>query len=152
MFVSFLHDYDYNMPLMDALGDPELPVMRRLLAGASMDVGLDNAYYSTGELVEVFQKLSADKAAKIDPKQSVGAAHLDHVLLGEGDDYQRRLFWLLSETDVDVALLDLNWLMQLLGQRASMSRVFREYGVSGPEHPGRYVETDDIGCTPFGYD
>lgn len=152
MLETCLSDYDFNLPLIDALNNPGLSVTCRLLAGASMDTQLSDGYYSAMQVLEAFRYLEADKDARVDPEESIGSAMIDHLLAGEGDDYQRRLYYLVSEAPVSETVNDLRWLTDLLATRVGMLKVFDKHHLRIPELPGRYVETDDIGCVPFGYD
>lgn len=152
MLATYLNDYDFNLPLMDALDNSGLSVMCRLLAGASMDTKLSDGYYSAMEVLEAFRCLEADKDARVDPEDSLGSAMIEHLLAGEGDDYQRRLYYLVSEAPVSEAVSDLKWLTDVLAARVKMLKVFDQHRIPLVNLPGRYVETDDIGCVPFGYD
>lgn len=164
MMKQFLADYSYNLPLLDALNDPGLPTIRRILAGSAMDTSLDDGYYSTVELYDAFKVLTADLGASVDPDDSLGTAMVEHLLGGEGDDYQRRLYYLISEIPVAEAMGHLYWLTTLLGPRASMWKVLVGAGIAPPPSPGRRcgsawnaeTQTWDVeqamGVRPFGYD
>ena len=55
-----LRDFDFDIGLRDAFEDRTLSISRRLLAGATMGVDLDTAYYSITEMLEAFTALNAD--------------------------------------------------------------------------------------------
>lgn len=55
-----MRGYDYDLPLKDALNDRELSVDRRVMAGATVGIGLDVAYLSVCQLEEAFAALAMD--------------------------------------------------------------------------------------------
>lgn len=164
MLPHYLTDYNFNLPLDDALADPELSITRRILAGASCDTQLQDGYFSAYEMMEAFKVLVQDRWANVDPEESLGSAMIEHLLAGEGDDYQRRIYYMISEIDVNEAFADLTWLVDLLRKRVGMLDAFDGVRVALPTLPGRMAESawDDetqtwnvdraIGVRPFGYD
>ena len=154
MIGQFLTKTVFNLALEDAFNDPETTITRRLLAGASLDTQLTDGYFSVVQLYEAFRILAADLAAGLDgdDDDSLGGAMVEHLLAGEGDDYQRRLYYIVSERPSSEALADLHWLAKLMKSREAMYKVFVDAGVRLPTLPGRQIEIDKIGCTPFVYD
>lgn len=154
MLNKFLTGIPYNLLLEDAFNDPETTISRRLLAGVALDTQITDGYYSTFQLYEAFKLLAADIAAGVSAEDddSIGAAMIEHLLAGEGDDYQRRLYYLVSEKPAAEAVGDLHWLTTLLGPRAAMFKILRETGVRMSPLPGREVDIEKVGCIPFGYD
>jgi hypothetical protein len=65
---DMMRGYDYDLPLYDVLnnneknenGDPVVSADRRVLAGATIGIGLDLAYLAITELQEAFETLAAD--------------------------------------------------------------------------------------------
>ena len=108
------------------------------------------------ELLEGFQALQVDIKAKLPAHApSEGEARIRHILEGEGDDYQRRLYYIVSERPVSDAIRDLEWLTDLLHGRARMVRTLREAGAKVPPLPGSDGAAGDdptgpIGCRPYG--
>lgn len=150
---AFLEPYDFNLPLRDALNDPALSPDRRVMAAAAMRQHLDDAYYAAMELLEAFRALRKDIDAELAPEtRSEGEARVKHILEGDGDDYQRRLYYLLSERPVTEAVADLEWLTRLTWERARMARTLRGAGARIALTPGSDPEDgyDPIGCRPFG--
>ena len=153
---ALLEPYDINLPLRDALEDPTLAPDRRALAAVAFRQEPNDAVYSAMEVLEAFQALEADMEAQLPtdaPRE--GEARIRHILDGEGDDYQRRLYYILSERPVNQAIRDLEWLTDLLYGRARMVRTLREAGAKMPPLPGTDREAGDestgpIGCRPFG--
>ena len=130
----YLSSYDFNLPLLDAFADENLSLSRRLLAGVAMSQGLDFAYYSTMQLLQAFQQLEVDR--REGNADGRAAAMFKDILEAEGCDYQRRVYYLVSDLELFVALGDLAWLVDLLDARAQMFRVFRELGATVPAIPG----------------
>lgn len=151
MLNKYLTGFEYNLGLEDAISDPQSTVVRRQLACVSLDTDIQDGYYSAFEVRKAFRVLVEDHRAKVDPNDSLGSAMIEHILVGEGDDYQRRLYYLVSEVPVEQAADDLHWLTTLLEARASMFKVLRDAGVRMPVLPGRRVNTETFGCRPFGY-
>lgn len=150
MMKDYLATYDFNLPLKDAFGNGALSMSRRMLAGAAMGQGLDDAYYSAHELLEALRTRAADHDAGVEADASLGQDMIDHILAGEGDDYQRRLYYVVSELDLGEAIGDLAWLVAELKGRGLMAKVFRQAGVPLPPLPGYRGPVERIGCRPFG--
>ena len=136
MITEMLAGYDFNLPLVDALDDHTLSADRRALAAVSMRLGLDDAHFSAHELLEAFRTLETDARLNIGANASEGMASIDQILQADGDDYQRRLYWILSELPVGDAVMDLVWLTELLHGRATMYRALTESGTRMPDVPG----------------
>ncbi|WIW89629.1 hypothetical protein K3M67_06635 [Sphingobium sp. V4] len=152
---ALLETYDINLPLRDALNDPALSPDRRALAAAAFRQDVDDAFYSAMELLDALQAVEADMGAVPSGVESEGQARLRHILNGEGDDYQRRLYYILSERPVSPAIRDLEWLTDLLHGRSRMVRTLREAGAPVPRMPGadrhrQELSSGPIGCRPFG--
>jgi hypothetical protein len=151
---AFLEPYDWNLPLIDALDDPSLGSDRRALAAAAMRQDLDDGYYAATELLDAFRALASEIEAGLRSRDfSEGEARVKHILDGEGDDYQRRLYYLLAERPVMQAVVDLEWLVALMKGRAGMVRVLRQADACITALPGadQAGEDDPIGCRPFGH-
>jgi hypothetical protein len=136
MIRRLLGGYDFNLPLHDALADPTLSPDRRALAAVSMRQGLDDALFSAHELLEAFRTIETDHRLGVAPDASEGAAAINAILVADGDDYQRRLHWMLSEVAVADAISDLVWLTELLRGRAVMHRTVQEIGARTGQVPG----------------
>lgn len=151
---ALLEPYDWNLPLKDALDDRALSADRRGLAAAAMRQDLDDGYYGAAELLEAFRALERDIDAGVRPHAySEGEARMNHILEGDGDDYQRRLYYLLAERPVADAVKDLEWLVDLMKGRAGMYRTLRRAGARVGLLPGadQVGGSDPIGCRPFGH-
>ena len=136
--------YDYELPMMDALNDPELSLSRRLLAGAVVGEGLDTAYFAITELLEAFVALEAD--VRSGQRHGEGYLALEEIL-GAGNPMQMKAWHLLHELAIPQAMTDLAWLKSLTYQRARMSRVLRE--VTLPVH---YTPARDLVEVPTAAD
>lgn len=148
---AFLAGYEFNLPLTDALNDKSMSIPRRMIAGASLKQGLNDAYYSAQEVLEAYRAILADSISGVSEDDGEGSAMIEHLLMGDGDDYQRRLHYILSEEPVAEAVADLEWLVNVLDGRAKMFRVFRERGLPMPLIPGYAGPIEDRGCRPFGH-
>ena len=151
MMKDYLESYDFNLPLWDAFKDPAMSMTRRLIAAVAMKQSLDDAYFGIGEIVEAFEHLVADAEANVAAAQSEGADRIAHMLRADGDDFQRRVYYLLSETPVEEALGDLRWLMAILEGRAKMYRVIEASGAPMPVLPGDTGPIEGFGCLPYPY-
>ena len=140
MIKTMLAGYDFNLPLLDALDDGGLSADRRALAAVSMRQGLDDALFSAHELLEAFRTLETDARLGIAATDSEGMAAIDAILQAGGDDYQRRLYWILSESPVGDAVTDLIWLTEVLRGRAVMYRALTESGARMPHVPGTALD------------
>jgi len=136
MISEMLAGYDFNLPLRDALDDRTLSPDRRALAAVSVRQGLDDALFSAHELLEAFRLLETDDRLGVAPADSAGAAAIEAILVADGDDYQRRIYWILSERPVSEAVCDLVWLAEILHGRASMYRAVTETGARRGPVPG----------------
>lgn len=118
--------HDFEQALTDQLDDTELAPQRRVLAGSAIGVELDLAWLSTGELLEAFEALASDIANGVshgEGKEALGA------IIGDANPFQMRLWYLLSDTPIDMAIDDLTWLKGLLYARGRASILLREAGV-----------------------
>ena len=140
MIKQLLDNYDFNLPLLDAFEDrarsegDELSMTRRMLAGAAMPEGLDSAYYLTMELFQAFEMLCEDRRQGVN--DGLGAAKIREIIDADSTDYQRRIYYIVSDLAVYEALGDLAWLVRLTGERARMFPVIREAGAMMPLIPG----------------
>lgn len=139
---ELLRSYDFNLPLEDAVRDPAASRSRKMLALAAMGQGLDDAYYSTMQVFEAVERVAADRRGGIEDGE--GKAMLAEILAGEGDDYQRRLFYIVSELDLYEAMADLAWLVQLARARARMFPAIQEAGASMPLIPTAVIAENSL--------
>ena len=115
--------YDYELPLMDVLNDPELSVTRRLLAGAAVGESLDTAYFAVCELLEAFGDLLNDM--RRDERRGQGYLALEEILRAK-NPFQMRVWYLVHELEARAAAVELAWLKTLTYQRGRMTAVLRE--------------------------
>ncbi len=123
--------YDYDLPLMDALDNPELSVTRRVLAGAMIGEGLDTAYFASSEMAEAFLALATDARHKI--RHGEGFLALESILT-QKNPFQMRLWYLLAEKALGETVFDLVWLQNLAYARGRMAQILRAEAL-----PLRYV-------------
>lgn len=129
-----MRGYDYDMPLLDALGDPELSVARRVLAGAMIGEGLDTAYFATCEMVEAIGALEVDRMKGV--RVGEGVLVMEEILKDK-NPLQMKLWHLVCERAVCEAMLDLAWLKSLTYRRGRMARVLRDENLSVEYVPAR---------------
>jgi hypothetical protein len=101
-----MRGYDYDLPLKDVLNDTEVADDRRVLAGATIGVGLDTAYFAISQLEEAYATLAN--------------------ILNDRSPFQMRLWYLLYDTPIDVAQEQLAWLKSLTYRRGRMAKVMRD--------------------------
>jgi hypothetical protein len=135
-----LDGYDYELPLMDALADPDLPVRRRLLAGATVGIGLDIVHFAVSEMTEAFWLLKDE--TERGKNCSEGYLMLE-AILEEKNAFQMRLWHLLDETPLNDAAYDLAWLKALTYQRGQMANSVRKAGL-----PVIYASAADLLADP----
>ena len=122
-----MRGYDYDLPLRDVLNDPEMPDDRRVLAGATIGIGLDTAYFAIGELLEAFSTLANDLSNAV--REGEGCKDLEEILRDK-NPFQMRLWYLLYDTTLDQARSDLAWLKALTYQRGRAAKVMRDEKLS----------------------
>ncbi len=128
---DMMRGYDYDLPLLDVLnnnekddnGDPQVSVDRRVLAGATVGIGLDVAYLSTTELLEAYTALANDLANGIGDGE--GHKNLEEILR-EQSPFQMRLWYLLYDTPIEQAISELTWLQSVTYRRGRMCIVMRD--------------------------
>lgn len=126
-----MRGYDYDLPLYDVLnnneknenGDPVISADRRVLAGATIGIGLDLAYLAIAEMQEAFEALAADVGNGV--MDGEGSRDIAEILSAQ-NPFQMRLWYLLYDTPFEQAHEDLCWLKSLTYRRARMCVVSRE--------------------------
>ncbi|RYF16676.1 MAG: hypothetical protein EOO77_12290 [Oxalobacteraceae bacterium] len=118
-----MRGYDYDLPLKDVLNDVEESDDRRVLAGATIGVGLDTAYLAISELEEAFGTLANDVSNGV--HQGEGRKDLEEILRDK-NPFQMRLWYLLYDTPIDLAQSQLAWLKSLTYRRGRMAKVMRD--------------------------
>lgn len=122
--------YDFELPLHDALNDPELDPIRRALASIAIGTGLDD-----GHLAAAARRFAADRAAGVSDEAGEGVRRLRSILAADCDDYQRALWSAVSRCPREVAADHLAWLTNLMRARASMFQAIRSSGACMPLLP-----------------
>ena len=118
-----MRGYDYDLPLKDVLNDPEESDDRRVLAGATIGIGLDTAYLAISELEEAFATLANDVSNGV--RQGEGRKDLEEILRDK-NPFQMRLWYLLHDTPIDLAQSQLAWLKSVTYRRGRMAKVMRD--------------------------
>ena len=133
----YLAWYDFELPLRDALNDPELDLVRRALAPIAVGTSLDDGHLAAAELAGAARQLATDRAAGVPDQAGEGVRRLRSILVAECDDYQRALWCTVSRCRPDLAADHLAWLAELMRARASMFLAIRGSGACMPLLPQR---------------
>lgn len=121
MIADYLATFDFSMPLIDAVNDPDLPGVRSELAALALGEGLDSGYYEAREVAEVFLDVLREANAEITDPHSPARNRLVE-LHDDGSPYQRRLIDRVETLPLAEAAFDLVWLADLMRGRADMYR------------------------------
>jgi hypothetical protein len=121
-------NYDYDLPLMDVLNDPEKGPQSRMVAAALLGQDLNTAYYATVEVLEAFEQLRSDYEMKLHPGE--GFAMME-AILKDRNPLQMRLWHMLDDVSFEVAIMVLSEAKQLAYDRGRMCRVLVKEGFSG---------------------
>ncbi|SEJ91658.1 hypothetical protein SAMN05518849_11831 [Sphingobium sp. AP50] len=125
MIRDYLASYDFNLPLDDAIRDPDLPLVRRRLASLAQSEGLDGGYYEAQELAEAFLDAAYEANAQIMDGDSPARLRLNDILARDLA-YQHELFEELCHLPLADAAAHLCWLADLMKTRADMARPVAE--------------------------
>lgn len=121
MIANYLAGFDFNLPLIDEVNDPDLPGVRSQIAAIALGEGLDSGYYEVQELAEAFLEAAREANAEITDPDSRARQRLAE-LLDRASPYQRGLFDTVAELPLADAASDLVWLTGLMRNRADMYR------------------------------
>ncbi|GLT01043.1 hypothetical protein GCM10007897_24340 [Sphingobium jiangsuense] len=121
MIETYLADYDFNLPIEDAVADPDLPAVRARLASLARGEGLDGGYYEAQELAEAFLEAAREANAGNEDPDSPARVRLSDILDRAGD-YQGVLFDEVAALPLADAAAHLCWLAELMRGRADMYR------------------------------
>src|SRR3546814_17178663 len=108
MIADYLATFDFNMPLIDAVNDPDLAGMRSAIAALALGEGLDSGYYEARELAEVFLDAAREATAEIAAPNSPASARLAD-LLDRGSSYMRCMFATVQTLTLATAPSDTFW-------------------------------------------
>jgi len=121
MIADYLATFDFNLPLIDAVNDPDLTGVRSEIAALALGIGLDSGYYEAQELAEAFLDAAREANAEITDPNSPARNRLAEIL-DRGSTYQRCLFDKVATLPLADAASDLVWLAGLMRDRADMYR------------------------------
>lgn len=137
---DFLGTVDLDITLRDVALDPLNSPTRRMIANAAIGVEPEDAYYSTGELLEAVQWVHEG--------QPGGKARLARLLANQCDDFQRCLYYAIEGRGVVQMMDDLEWLKTLLQARAQMCLRYARAGESFVPLRRPYVAEAPGGLVP----
>lgn len=121
MIETYLTGFDFNLPLTDAVNDPDLADVRSQLAAVALGEGLDGGYYEAQELAEAFLEAAREANAGITNPDSPARERLVEIL-DRNSPYQRGLFNTVSTLPLADAASHLVWLTGVMRNRADMCR------------------------------
>lgn len=133
---AMLYGYDFDLPLTDALDDPELAPERRALAALAIGTALDGGHTAAAELAEAVRQLAANREAGVPDGIGEGARAVRRILREPGSDYPRALWYAVSRCSPRVAAEHLAWLAELMLARGAMVHVLLASGAFLPLLPG----------------
>ena len=137
-----LGKFDLDIALRDASLDELNRPPRRSLANASIGVESFDAYYAARELFETLEAVHEGKSG--------AKRKLSQVLSCPCDDFQRNLYYTVAGRGVIQMLDDLEWLLDLLQARCSLSGEFFRSGQYPVLQVNPYVSAEPDGPTPAG--
>lgn len=132
--------FDLDIALRDASLDEYNRPTRRSLANASIGVESFDAYYSAQELFEALQAVHDGLPA--------AQRKLTQVLSCQCDDYQRCLYYTMAGRGVIQMLDDLEWLIDLLRARCTVSASLFKSGKHPVVQINPYVSAEPDGPVP----
>ena len=80
MIADYLAKFDFNLPLIDAVNDPNLAGVRSEIAALALGEGLDSGYYEAQELAEAFLEAARETNAGITDPDSPARDRLADIL------------------------------------------------------------------------
>lgn len=134
---TWLETYDFNLPLLDALNDPEIKDVRVQLAALSLGEGLDSGYYEAAELADAVAAMWSEAQDQVRYRLSEAKIALADLLDRAGPGYQLSLYSVVKSLPPSAAAHHLSWLAGQMKTRADMFRVIRDAGVVAPALPIR---------------
>ena len=130
-------DFDLDLGLEDASLDRAVAPTRRMIAAASLGLGVNDAFYAAREL--------ADAVRWVHEGVPGGKARLTAILANRCDDYQRCLYFCLAGRGVVAMLDDLDWLVAALRTRGDLARDQRRRRLSVARSDSPYVAAEADG-------
>lgn len=129
MIADYLAGFNFNLPLIDAVNDRDLPGVRSQIAAVALGEGLESGYYEVQELAEAFLEAAREGNAEITDPGSPAREHLAEIL-DRASPYQRGLFNTVAKLPLADAAGDLAWLTKLMRNRADMYRLVEAARIS----------------------
>ena len=121
MIAHYLATFDFNLPLVDAVNDPDLADVRSELAALALGEDLDGGYYQSQELAEAFLEAACEANAGVTDAHSPARERLADML-ERNSPYQRCLFDAVASLPLADAASHLAWLTGVMRERADMYR------------------------------
>ncbi len=134
---AWLETYDLNLPLLDALNDPDIGEVAAQLAALSLGEGLDSGYYDAEDLADMVAALWSEARDRVRYRLSPARIALADLLDRAGPGYQLSLYSVVKQLTPGVAARHLAWLAGLMKTRADMYRMIINAGAAAPAIPTR---------------
>lgn len=134
MIAAYLETYDFNLPLIDAINDPDLNDRRSQLAALSLGENLDAGYYIAQELADLM--LGIARAENAVRPQGPDGLRLAELIGPFGDAQAVALYDAVADLPAADAASHLGWLAALLKVRAGMYRAIATTDAAMPPLPG----------------
>lgn len=134
---AWLANYDFNLPLIDAVNDPDLPDICSELAALSLGEGLDSGYYAAQEMADAVTLIWSEAQDQVPLSHGEAIRHLGDILARDDEGYQRLLYEAIGGLMPQDAAGHLAWLVARMAERADMYRVVQAAGIGTPALPGR---------------
>lgn len=129
MIANYLASFDFDLPLVDAVNDPDLAEVRSELAARALGEGLDGGYYAAQELAEAFLEAAREANAEITDPNSPARNRLVEIL-DRNSPYQHALFDVVATLPLADAASHLVWLTGVMRDRADMYRPVAQARIS----------------------
>ena len=139
---ALLFGYSFDLPLADALDDPDLAPVRRALAALAIGTGLSDDHVAAAELAKAAARLAMDRAAGVPDEAGEGAREIHAILRKPGCDFPRALWYAVSRSSPRDATEHLSWLVDLMRARAAMLHVMLDSGALLPLLPRGSADDD----------
>ncbi|MBV1686429.1 hypothetical protein KRR38_01765 [Novosphingobium sp. G106] len=122
---AWLATYNYNLPLLDVVNDPDANDIDARLAALSLGESLDSGYYDAEALADAVSHLWAEVACGIEDDGSEARTELTE-LLGRAGAYTHILYDEVKQLSPRSAALHLYDHSKRMMDRADMARIARD--------------------------
>lgn len=136
MLATFLADYDFDLPLIDAINDPDLDDHRSALAAHGLGTGLDSGYYEAQALADILLALARSENARDRDSHRIQRVRLEEMTNPVKAPYAASLLAEVADLPSAQAASHIVWLTEIMRIRADMYRPIKAAGIVCPRLPG----------------